>query len=304
MKTSQMLVTIPLKKWMLIYPARISSDVETFLGLMEKVAKGMGFDVAPPKLIALDNDTPVTYSRQLQESASKDPKFIVVVVPNNAADRYALIKKETYVRRAIPTQVIVHKTMLAKKGNMGGVMSIATKVMVQINCKLGGAPWKVNFPMKGVMTIGFDVNHDTIDKRGKSYGAFIASMDLSKEILYYSKVTAHKDGAEMSANIELSMVEALKTFKEIHGSLPDRIFFYRDGVGDSQVEYVHKHEVDPLNKMLAKIYGEVGAGAQPKLTFIVVNKRINTRIFLNRGKAPENPMSGTVVDSTVTLPER
>jgi aubergine-like protein len=41
--------------------------------------------------------------------------------------------------------------MQPKKGNMAGVRSIATKVMLQINCKLGGAPWMVSMPMKGIM---------------------------------------------------------------------------------------------------------------------------------------------------------
>jgi hypothetical protein len=43
---------------------------------------------------------------------------------------------------SVPTQVIVAKSLTAK-----GVMSIATKVAIQMCCKIGGAPWTVEIPL-------------------------------------------------------------------------------------------------------------------------------------------------------------
>ena len=42
----------------------------------------------------------------------------------------------------------------------------------------------------------------------------------------------------------------------------------------------------------------------PKLTFIVVSKRISARFFHPANNKILNPPSGTVVDDVVTLPER
>ena len=42
----------------------------------------------------------------------------------------------------------------------------------------------------------------------------------------------------------------------------------------------------------------------PKIAYIVVSKRINTRFFGMGGPAPVNPPPGLVVDNTVTLSER
>jgi hypothetical protein len=42
----------------------------------------------------------------------------------------------------VPSQVIVARSLTAK-----GVMSIATKVAVQLCCKIGGAPWSVEIPL-------------------------------------------------------------------------------------------------------------------------------------------------------------
>lgn len=119
----------------------------------------------------------------------------------------------------------------------------------------------------------------------------------------------------MSTNIEKQFEGALHAFQSEHGTLPEKIFFYRDGVskfvvcstvdnflivslnilGDGQIEYVHSTEVVRLNAKLEQMYR--GSDKTPKMTFIVVNKRINTRIFSKNGASVDNPVSGTIVDS-------
>ena len=55
-------------------------------------------------------------------------------------------------------------------------MSVATKIGIQLNCKLGGEVWAVKIPPKNLMVVGIDVYHDTISK-GKSIGGFVASLN-------------------------------------------------------------------------------------------------------------------------------
>ncbi|XP_037033212.1 protein aubergine-like isoform X2 [Bradysia coprophila] len=163
--------------------------------------------------------------------------------------------------------------------------------------KLGGAPWMVEIPKAGLMVVGYDVCHDAKDK-SKSYGAIVATMDMKVSQNYFSAVTAHTNGEELSNQLLLNMVKALNCFKGQHNALPDRIVFYRDGVGEGQTNYVLEHEVKNMLERLNDIYAN--AGAQLKFHFVVVSKRINTRFF--RGAVNPNP--GTVVDDVVTLPER
>lgn len=292
--------SVVLEKWVVIHPPRTSREVNDFIDAIQNVARGMSYKVGKPRVVELTDDRVQTYLSEVESYAAKDPKLIMIIVPNNAGDRYAAIKTLTCVKRAIPTQVVVNRTLNPKKG---GVMSIATKVLIQMNCKLGGAPWMVKFPLSGVMTIGFDVTHDTKNK-SNSFGAFVASMDLKKQVKYYSSVTSHRSGEELSNNLNLHLVQALKRFYQNHGALPDRVFFYRDGVGEGDIEYVFTQEVQQLTFKLAEIYEKRGGGKNPMFSFIVVNKRINTRIFLNKGRIYDNPPSGTVVDNTITLPER
>ena len=84
-----------------------------------------------------------------------------------------------------------------------------------------------------------------------------------------------------------------------HGSL--LTLECRDGVGDGQIPYVLEHEVKSIRDTLLR------AGLEEKdlkFTFIVVSKKINTKILKKEGTSQSNPPSGTIVDDVVTLPER
>ena len=77
------------------------------------------------------------------------------------------------------------------------------------------------------------------------------------------------------------------------------VALFRDGVGDGQIQYVLEHEIKAIQSCMAK------AGLpddQVKLTYIIVNKKINTKFIAS--PSPANPLCGTVIDDVVTLPER
>lgn len=249
--------------------------------------------------ITIPDDRNGTYIQALEQAALKDPQLIMAIVPNVNAERYSCIKKKCCVDRAVPSQVINHKTITPKQGKPSGIMSVATKVVIQMNAKLQGAPWMIDLPLKGLMTVGFDVCHSTKDS-SKSYGAFIATMDLRSSSAFFSAVSQHMKGQELSNDIGLNMGKALKQYREIHGTLPVKILFYRDGVGDGQLHQVFENEVEHLRKTLDETYKNAGILDGCSLAYIVVTKRINTRYFLRQ----ENPPPGTIIDDVITLPER
>lgn len=166
------------------------------------------------------------------------------------------------------------------------------------------------------MVVGFDVCHDTMDK-SKSFGAMVSSLDKQCS-RYFSAVTAHTNGEELSNDFALNILsnnfkysivffldymflfvcitEGVKSYQAVNGVLPEKIIIYRDGVGDGQLPYVHNHEVKQIDAQLKAFYKEKVF----KMVFIVVTKRINTRLFAGN----RNPPPGTVVDDVVTLPQR
>lgn len=152
-----MFTTVDLTRWCIIYPSRNEREVEEFLKLLKQSCDGMSYNVTPPKKKVIPDDRTDTYIRALDEVLNMDPRMVMCVVSNQRADRYSAIKKRCCVDRAVPTQVILTKT-ITPKDRGGNIRSVAMKVAIQLNCKLGGAPWMVGMPISGLMTLGFDVS--------------------------------------------------------------------------------------------------------------------------------------------------
>lgn len=157
----------------------------------------------------------------------------------------------------------------------------------------------IQMPLSGLMTVGYDVCHDPKNK-SDSWGAMVATMDLKKQNNeFFSVVNRHKSGEELSMYMGLNILKAVNQFMEINGALPERILFFRDGVGDGQIGQVLQQELTVLKESLKECYQKHGQGEVP-LLFMIVTKRVNTRIFFDR----KNPDPGTCVDDIITLPER
>ena len=72
-----------------------------------------------------------------------------------------------------------------------------------------------------------------------------------------------KDGLKM----------AIDVFKRENGAMPTDFIIYRDGVGDAQRDQVLKKEVSQFKAAISELYDP--SQDQPKITLVVVNKRIN-----------------------------
>ena len=63
---------------------------------------------------------------------------------------------------------------------------------------------------------------------------------------------------------------------QVNHRLPDKIIVFRDGVGDGQLNTVAGYELDQLKRC----FSHFGEEYMPSLGVVIVQKRINTRIFL------------------------
>merc|ERR1712142_1178673 len=261
----------------------------------KKVGPSLGMSFGAPKVFAIVDNRTASYVTALNQAIAANPSIVMIVIPNNKGEHYAAVKKIACCENPIPTQCITSTVLNKPKG----MMSVATKVALQMNCKLGGEPWAVKMPLKDTMVIGYDTYHDTAQK-GRSVGAVVASMNqtLTK---WMSIANMHTNTSqELNDNLLPNMTKMLRRYNEVNGHLPGRIIMYRDGVGDGQISYVVEHEI----KAIKDCFKKVGLGeSELKFTYVVVSKRINTRFF-KAGAQPSNPPSGTVVDDVVTLPER
>ncbi|XP_044264767.1 piwi-like protein Siwi isoform X2 [Tribolium madens] len=291
LRSKPMLHMPKMERLAVVCTGRNKSATQDFVQLLCKTAGGMRWSLGNPRIFDIQDDRSGTYIETIEKIANMNqPTLILVILPNNSAERYSAIKKKCCVDRGIPTQMFVARNLTTK-----GVMSIATKVAIQMNCKIGGAPWCVPIPLQSLMIVGYDVCRDTVNKK-KSFAGIVASLDKNIS-RYYNICCEHKMEEELSGNFASALVILCKRWKDHNGHYPERILIYRDGVGEGQLPFVIEHEVVNIKR---KLQQEIYKDGALKMAFVVVSKRINTRIFTER----DNPPPGTVVDDVITLPER
>ncbi|XP_014479566.1 PREDICTED: protein aubergine-like isoform X2 [Dinoponera quadriceps] len=288
MQKAPLLINKELKNWILIGCERERQNIEHFLSMLLKVSREVSFRIYQPRIHWIRDDKPSTYTENLEYILSKFvPDLVFCIVSNARADRYGAIKNKCCIDRPVPSQVLLQKNLVSRT-----LASIATKVAIQMNCKLGGAPWNIKFPLSGLMSIGFDICHDKAIK-GRNFLAMVATVDKTMT-KFYSSVTLYHNEEELAEQVYTGVYKAVQFYRRNNKALPMYLMIYRDGVSEGEISQVYKNEVGNLKKRLEELY----YGPNFKMIFIIVSKRSNTTLFYNRG----NPPTGTVVDDVVTSP--
>ncbi|EFX83177.1 Aubergine/Piwi-like protein copy E [Daphnia pulex] len=306
MQRNKMAVSAEFKEWIVILPSRMNQQVRHFVKLLQQVGLPQGFNVPEPRYVALEREQTSEYINAMRDNVShRDYDIVMCVLRTNRTDTYSAIKKYTFCERGIPSQVITGRII---EGNQGKLMSVATKVMTQIACKLGAEPWKAQVPNKPWMIVGYDTFHDAAQR--KAVGAFVASTNDSFT-RYNSSVKIHSANEEISPSFQDHMLTSLKAYymAQLENKskilLPENIIVYRDGIGAGDIQTVLDIELEGIKEACKKAAMITKTGHyNPGISFVIVSKKINTRFFLKRRDAFGNPPCGTVVDNTVTLSER
>ncbi|KAL0871086.1 hypothetical protein ABMA27_004891 [Loxostege sticticalis] len=281
---------VDILRWAILYTDRDKDATMNFLDTLKRCCRPMGINVSNPDLIRLPNDRTDSYVTALKKCFSSALQLIVAVCPTARDDRYAAIKKICCADNPVPSQVINARTIM----NQQKIRAITQKILLQMNCKLGGTLWNIAIPYKTAMIIGIDSYHDASRKK-RSVCSFIASYNQTMTH-WYSKAVFQERGQEIVDSLKSCLVDSLKHYLRTNGKLPDRIIMYRDGVGDGQLKLVKEYEI-PQMEICFSLVGET---YKPTLTYVVVQKRINTRIFMKSHKGYDNPYPGTVVDHDIT----
>ncbi|KAH9525714.1 Piwi-like protein 1 [Bulinus truncatus] len=293
MRNAALLNPINMDNWMIIFPRASSQLAGELSECLGKVGRGMNMRIVSPLSIEINDDRNDTYLQAIRQTLNPKIQMVVCVVPNQKKDRYDAIKKCCCIDNPVPSQVVVTKTLQKKQG----LMSVATKIAIQLNCKMGGEVWGAEIPLKGLMVIGIDTYHDSAHKN-QSVGALVAS--LNKECTrYFSKTEYHPSKDELMRNLQPLMAAALRKYHDVNGALPQKIILYRDGVGDGQLQTVFHSEQEQI---MSAIRDAGGNDYRPGFSFVIVKKRIQTRLFAKEGNSVGNPYPGTIVDQCITKP--
>ncbi|CAG9858425.1 unnamed protein product [Phyllotreta striolata] len=276
---------VDMTNWMLFYTQKDTAYAENFVDLMCRLAGPMGCIIKRPKMVKLPDDRTDTYLKSFQENIRKDIEVCVFICPTARSDRYNVIKNLTCVQYPVACQVINSRTL----SNQKKVRGIVQKIAQQMTCKLGGTLWTVRFPFKGWMICGMDVYHG--GPNGQSVFGLVASLNESISRWFSVAVFQQK---ELSDHLKGAFTKALEMWRNVNGFIPKRIVVVRDGVGDGQLEQCKRYEIEQMESILKQLEFDT------TICFIVVQKRINTRLFALGNGGCENPPSGTIMDNTIT----
>jgi len=301
--SKQVLTPVALAKWAVVFVSKNQPVVKSFCQILSQQGPKMGINVAMPKVVGLDNDRTETYLKAVRSIIEPGVQLIVTIFPQMRSDRYAAIKKLCVSEKPVANQCINLKTISNEKK----VTSVVQKIALQINCKLGGELWGTVTPYKDLMVVGIDVYHDKTKKSGSVAGVVCSLNDsLSR---YFSRAVFQGEGQEIMDALKTAFVDCMIKYWDVNHRWPQHILVFRDGVGDGQLEVTEKHEAEQFIRTFRHVNGDNGDTLNDKLpedynpgfTFCVVQKRINTRIYLQTGpRSYENPPCGTVLDHTVT----
>ena len=132
--------------------------------------------------------------------------MIFVILPNNKAELYSQVKKSLALDNGIPSQCFLAKNVTSK-----GLMSIATKVVVQMNAKMGGEPWAIKLPLPNTMFIGFDVYKGKIGNKTGTISAMVATFS-PKFTKYFSTTSIYNNVEEMGRNMRTDIKSKSEKF--------------------------------------------------------------------------------------------
>ena len=155
-----------------------------------------------------------------------------------------------------------------------------------------------------VIFMGADVTHPhPLDDSSPSVAAVVGSMNWPAANKYISRMRSQTHRQEIIEELEEMATELFEEFLLSVRKHPTRIIFFRDGVSETQFYKILKEELHAIRVACSRF-----KGYKPAITFLVVQKRHHTRLFLNKKTqayaghqfVEENIPPGTVVDTVIT----
>jgi len=188
------------------------------------------------------------------------------------------------VNYSIPSQVILASTITKPKG----LRSVINKVLMQICAKIGGEPWAIdNMPFTGCPTMVVGI--DQYNKDNKTIIGCCASYNrtFSK---YLSSSALESQGNDLGNKIAECIVECAGHFNKICKVYPKHIIVIRDGLNSMKTA---QNEAAIINSKLESA----------KMTYLLINKKNNLKVFACENNKYSNIPPGTLVDDVVVNPE-
>jgi len=220
---------------------------------------------------------------------------------------YAKLKLDSLSKKGYLTQCV--KTQSLRKN----AMSACTNLLKQINSKLGGASYAVEFDptvkKENLMIVGVDSSHIS----GKRTGvAMVASTD-DKFLNFYNKIDiiAEKNKEQLTFCVRTFLEEAINNYfkKNVNSEnrLPSGIVIYRQGCSFEQKEFLKKEIAEIKSFLSGEGIKNILAENPIPFYYVLVNTKTNFKFFemekVNNFMNYNNPQQGFIIYDQVTNPD-
>ena len=285
--------------WICFYEKSFYNVAETLHNCLSLASKEFGFEVAEPEWIEMPDksnsknwiDTANDYFYQSNKDKYKEQYTFVIFLLGKNLRLYNDLKKHSLCKNGYVSQIVKAKSLKSK-----GMMSICSKILLQINAKLGGVSYKtiIEKPIKErkLMVVGVDSSH-FMKKTGV---AMVSTIDDSFADFYNKEQIIIEDKIEQfQFCVSTFIEEAIPIYEKNNGEKPKNIIIYRQGVSDTLKE-VLKVEIEQIE--------QVCKNHNILFYYILVNTKTTFKFFEKTENSYINPSAGLLVTDGVTSRNR
>ena len=279
--------------WICFYEKNNYNEAESLYNNLDKASKAFGLKVAEPEWIEMNNNSSAKdWTATAEDYFGKnqsDYDFAVFLLGRN--DKiYKDLKKHSLCKNGYVSQVVKARSMQKK----GGVMSVCSKILLQINAKLGGISYKTlqdkTVNDRKIMAVGVDSSH--IKGHGTGVAMVATINDTFTNFFNKEEIIKEENNKEQLQYCVSSFIEkAIEVYKKENKESPKNIIIYRQGVSLQQKEYLKAEiaEIDFACKTKNILY-----------YYVLVNTKTTFKFFEKAGNRFSNPGSGLLVINGVT----
>ena len=282
--------------WLCFYEKSNYDDAESLYKNLDKASKAYGLKIGDPEWVEMQNkSSPTDWKETADEyfgpGKEREFDFVVFLLGKNDNKLYPELKKHSLCTSGYVSQVVKARSMQKK-----GVLSVCSKILLQLNAKLRGVSYKVNFDNsvkdRKLMVVGVDSSRI----KGKKTGIAMVATINDTFTDFYNKEDIIKEEnykEQLQYCVSSFIEEAVEVYKKQNkNEKPKGIIIYRQGVSLQQKDYLKDEirEIDNLceNKNILYYY-------------ILVNTKTTFKFFeKNAQNKYSNPGPGLLIINGVT----
>ena len=286
-----------MSNWICFYEESNYDDVYEFYLNLSKASDAYNLKILEPEWVKLKNKSSakdwIKKADEFLYEGQNDYSFAIFYLGKNDYI-YPQLKKHSLCNNGYISQVVK-----ARSVNKKGALSVCSKILLQINAKLGGISYKAvvdkDVEKLKIMAIGVDSSH-TSKRTGV---AMIATINDSYTDFYNKEdIIEEENKSQLQFCVSSFIEEAIQAYKNKNKEIPKSIIIYRQGVSLQQKTFL-KEEIKQIE--------EVCKTKNILFYYILVNTKTTFKFFEkyedeeNEGEEYYcNPESGLLILDGVT----